>query len=63
MQDLGCEATESQQQSPDQHQDYSNTPTADNKVGTTGVQQIENGLGEAWTGLLLLIKVPADSLP
>lgn len=62
MQELGCDITESQQQSLDPHWDYSNTQTPDNKVGTS-VQQIENGAGQAWTGLLLLIKVSAESLP
>lgn len=63
MQELGCEATEIQQWSLDPHWDYSNAQTPDNKVGITSVQQIENGAEEAWTGLLLLVTVSAESLP
>lgn len=61
MPDQVCEDTESQQQSLDPQWDYSNTQMPESKV-RTNVQQIENGARESWAGLLLLIKLSAESV-
>lgn len=59
--EVSLNKAKSQQQSLAPHQHYSNTKTWE-KVGTS-VQQIENGVGQIWTGLVLVIKLSSGSLP